>query len=126
MRNTIRKVMMVVEVLITSCQVSLYWKNGPESSHTTIRVQARMNAQGRPVARDVALAQRVNTECDFVGRTGPPIRLAAKGEVDGPHQAHARPQEVQRHGLLHVEDGKGHEDGQGDHFLQDLELRQLQ
>ena len=28
-----------------------------------------MNAQGRPVARDVALAQSVNTERDFVGRT---------------------------------------------------------
>jgi hypothetical protein len=28
-----------------------------------------MKAQGRPAAREVALAQRVNTECDFVGRT---------------------------------------------------------
>ncbi len=30
---------------------------------------ASMNAHGRPVARDVALAHSVNTERDFVGRT---------------------------------------------------------
>jgi hypothetical protein len=50
-----RKVMIVVPVLITSCQVSLKWKIGPVASQTTTTRTARRKALGRPVARAVAL-----------------------------------------------------------------------
>jgi hypothetical protein len=45
--------MMVVPVLITSCQVSENSKNGPESSQTTIRATAAKNAQGDPARREI-------------------------------------------------------------------------
>lgn len=35
--------------------------------HTTMMAPAIINAEGRPVARDVVLAKRVNQEKDFVG-----------------------------------------------------------
>ena len=38
-RNTIRKVMIVVPVLMTSCQVSEKPKNGPVTAHTTTITQ---------------------------------------------------------------------------------------
>jgi hypothetical protein len=41
MRNTIRKVTMVVPVLMTSCQVSLKPKIGLVTIHTTITSAAR-------------------------------------------------------------------------------------
>ena len=72
--NTPQTVLVVEDEASIASFVSLYLKNGPEISHATIRPNATMNAQGRPVARDVALAQRVNTERDFVGRTEPPSR----------------------------------------------------
>ena len=52
-----RNVTMVVPVLMTSCQVSEKSKSGPVIAQTTITVTARMNAQGDPVASDVALAK---------------------------------------------------------------------
>jgi hypothetical protein len=67
MRNTIRKVTIVVPVLMTSCQLSLNRNSGPVINHTRMRVTARMNVAGRPAPRDVALATRVNHERDFVG-----------------------------------------------------------
>jgi hypothetical protein len=57
MRNTIRKVMIVVPVLITSCQVSLNRKSGPVTSQARITLTARMKAAGLPVTRDVAFAK---------------------------------------------------------------------
>ena len=39
----------MVEVLITSCQVSLKPKNGPLAAHSTTAPQAARNATGRPV-----------------------------------------------------------------------------
>src|SRR5687767_4906775 len=59
--------MMVVPVLITSCHVSLNPKNGPVTAQTTIVASARINARGRPVARDAALAKRLNAEVFFIG-----------------------------------------------------------
>ena len=47
--NTMRKVMIVVAVLMTSCQVSLKPNNGPVSPQRTIAATARMKAFGRPV-----------------------------------------------------------------------------
>src|SRR5262245_128871 len=70
MRKTIRKVTMVVPVLMTSCQVSLYPKNGPVTAHTKITPTATPKAAGRPVAREVVLARRVNHDWDFTGRIG--------------------------------------------------------
>lgn len=53
--------MMVVPVFMTSYQVSLYWKNGPEIAQTASVPIARAKAAGRPAARLVALAKRVKT-----------------------------------------------------------------
>src|SRR5437762_2277899 len=59
MRNTIKNVMMVVPVLMTSCQVLLKWKIGPVTAQRATTPSAARNACGRPVARAVALEQVV-------------------------------------------------------------------
>ena len=43
---------------------------GPVRPHTTITDTANTKADGRPVARAVALAKRVNRDADFVGFIG--------------------------------------------------------
>ena len=63
-----RKVTTVVPVLITSCHVSLKWKMGPVNSHATMTTTASRNAEGRPAAREIALAKLTKAEWDFVGR----------------------------------------------------------
>src|SRR5262245_8648699 len=50
MRNTIRKVIMVVAVLTTSCQVSEKWKKGPRMAHIRMLSRASRKAQGEPAA----------------------------------------------------------------------------
>src|ERR1043166_8506720 len=70
MRNTIRNVMMVVPVLMMSCQVSLKPKSGPVIAQSAITATAAVNAIGRPVTFAVALAKRVNQVLDRVGRIG--------------------------------------------------------
>src|SRR5690606_31193137 len=59
-RNTIRKVMIVVPVLITSCQVSLKPNIGPDTAHPSTTSTAMMKVAGRPVARAAPFAKRVN------------------------------------------------------------------
>ncbi len=59
-RNTIRKVTMVVEVLITSCQVSLKWNSGPEAAQISTSATARMKVAGRPVVVERKLENREN------------------------------------------------------------------
>ena len=59
MRKTIKNVMMVVPVLMTSCQVLLKWKIGPVTAQRITTPSAARNACGRPVARAVALEQVV-------------------------------------------------------------------
>jgi hypothetical protein len=49
--------MMVVPVLITSCQVSLNLKNGPVTSQTTITATASVKVLGRPQKWDANLAK---------------------------------------------------------------------
>src|SRR5499426_3729851 len=68
MRKTIKNVIIVVPVLMTSCHVSLKPKTGPVPAQTTITMTATRKATGRPVARAVHLAKRVNQDLDFVGR----------------------------------------------------------
>src|SRR5215831_10030631 len=53
---------------MTSCHVSLKPKTGPVPAQTTITVTAIRKATGRPVARAVHLAKRVNQDLDLVGR----------------------------------------------------------
>ncbi len=55
---------MVVPVLTTSCHVSLKRKSGPVSAQTAMTATARAKAAGRPVARAVHLAKRVNRDSD--------------------------------------------------------------
>src|SRR5436305_3628127 len=62
MRKTIKNVMMVVPVLITSCHVSLKWKMGPEAAHTMMIRTAIPKARGWPSIFDIPLANRENTE----------------------------------------------------------------
>ncbi len=58
MRKTMRKVTMVVEVLITSCQVSLKSKNGPLIAHNRINPRATTKVGGRPAQLDRRWAKR--------------------------------------------------------------------
>lgn len=60
MRNTIRNVMMVVPVLMTSCQVSLKSKRGPLRPQTTTTHRASMKARGPPMTRAAVWANREN------------------------------------------------------------------
>ena len=62
-----RNVMMVVPVLITSCQSELYRKYGPVIAQTTIRPIDVKNATGWPARRDVTLARLVNIERELGG-----------------------------------------------------------
>ena len=65
MRNTIRNVMMVVPVLITSCQVSEYLKNGPVTAHaSTVRV-AVIKAAVEPENWVILSAIRPKNELDL-------------------------------------------------------------
>src|SRR5262245_64952485 len=63
-----RNVTIVVPVLMTNCHVSLKPKTGPVPAQTMITVTATRKATGRPVARAVHLAKRVNQDLDLVGR----------------------------------------------------------
>src|SRR5690349_18356626 len=62
MRNTIRNVIIVVLVLMTSCQVSLNLKIGPVMAQTTMMIMAIIKVMGLPAAREAALAVRVNQD----------------------------------------------------------------
>src|SRR5262245_54174532 len=57
-----------------------------------------------------------------------PCRAASivEHEINGPAQAERCPQEVELQGLLHIEQGERHEDGERDGLLEDLELAQLE
>ena len=52
---------------MTSCHVSLKPNRGPVSAQTTITPAASANVPGRPVARAVHFAKRVNHDLDFEG-----------------------------------------------------------
>src|SRR5512141_2138684 len=60
MRKTIRKVMIVVLVLITSCHVSLKWKRGPVIAQTRMIPRATIKVAGLPAVCDAHFAARVN------------------------------------------------------------------
>src|SRR4030095_7210293 len=62
MRKTIRNVTIVVPVLMASCQVSLYRKNGPVTSQASITATAPAKVRGRPASRAGALADRAHQE----------------------------------------------------------------
>src|SRR5512132_341284 len=74
MTNTMRKVMMVVAVLITSCQVSLKSNRGPVTTQTTMTPTARVKVIGRPLARALTLVnceyQALRFICLFHARLG--------------------------------------------------------
>lgn len=53
-------------------------------------------------------------------------RWGAKHEIHRAQKAQTSPEIVALNGLLHVEHGKGDEDGEGNHFLQNFELGQAQ
>jgi hypothetical protein len=55
-RNTIRKVTIVVPVLMMSCHVSDHRKIGPLTPHTTMMASASANVAGRPAWRAVQWA----------------------------------------------------------------------
>jgi len=78
-------VTIVVNVLITSCQVSLNPKIGPLTNQARIRPTARPKAAGLPVLRDVAFASRVNQERDLAARMpGPSCYGEGRAiEIDG-------------------------------------------
>src|SRR5688500_4104037 len=51
-------------------------------------------------------------------------RLRPEDEIDGTEDAQSGPEVVELHRLAHVQQREGHEHGEGEHFLQDLELRE--
>src|SRR4051794_17046207 len=56
MRNTIRKVTIVVPVLMTSCQVSENLKSGPVNAQTRISNTGERNVHGEPTPAATAAA----------------------------------------------------------------------
>src|SRR5215212_2752814 len=75
-RNTIRKVTIVVPVLMTSCQVSEKPKNGPVTAQTIMSTTESANVRGFPVARATAPAKAVN----ILDHMTEPLRLPAVRE----------------------------------------------
>lgn len=67
MRKTIKKVMIVVPVLITSCQVSLNPNSGSVTAHAATTETAIMNVNGLPVILAVNFTKRENQDFDLVG-----------------------------------------------------------
>jgi hypothetical protein len=61
-RNTIKKVIIVVPVFITSCHVSLKPKSGPVNAHVMISVTAQIKVTGLPVTLEANRAKRVKKE----------------------------------------------------------------
>ena len=72
MRKTIKKVMIVVPVLMTSCQVSLNPKSGPVTAHAATTETAIMKVTGLPVILAVNFAKRENQDFDLVGLISAP------------------------------------------------------
>src|SRR5688572_14560044 len=58
-RNTIRKVTMVVPVLITNCQVSDQWNSGPVTPQTSTTLSASRKVAGWPAQPAIHEAIRV-------------------------------------------------------------------
>src|SRR5258706_749172 len=54
-RNTMRNVTIVVPVLMTNCQVSEKWNNGPVIPHIKMITRATINAHGEPTTTEVLL-----------------------------------------------------------------------
>src|SRR5689334_16405139 len=87
-RNTIRKVTMVVPVLITSCHVSEKWKIGPVTIQTRITSTASPNAHELPdqsVTAREALSSHLPIDdfdlrplCAFPFISNPPDGLVAR------------------------------------------------
>src|SRR5262249_17259030 len=66
-RNTIRKVTIVVPVFITSCHVSLNPNKGPVINQARITTTAIIKVTGLPLTLAVHFAKRVNHDLDFGG-----------------------------------------------------------
>jgi hypothetical protein len=66
-RNTIKKVTIVVPVFIISCHVSLKPNMGPVIAQATMINTAAIKVTDLPDARAVHLVKRVNHDLDFVG-----------------------------------------------------------
>jgi hypothetical protein len=62
MMNTIRKVIIVVPVLITSCQVSEKLKIGPDMPHIIINASAAIKVVGLPVHLCDSMGELVKIE----------------------------------------------------------------
>src|SRR5262245_37186242 len=80
--------MMVVPVLITSCQVSEYLKIGPVTAQTMMMRTARMNAQADPTIVEVLCANFLNSSCIsshlsrlLLWRQDPPGHQTTQGET---------------------------------------------
>ena len=78
-----------------------------------------------PLARVVAGIDAAST-----GRTPRATALCAQNPLPEdkkhrPQDAETGPQKIQTELLLHEENGKGHKNGQGDHFLENLELTEI-
>ncbi|MBZ9756883.1 hypothetical protein LB524_16445 [Mesorhizobium sp. ESP6-5] len=71
--------MIVVEVLMISCQVSEKASTGPEKPQTAIKAMQRMNVIGRPAPRATALA--IFTNHFSIQRHGPITINPAEAEV---------------------------------------------
>src|SRR5919198_6104357 len=78
MRNTIRKVTIVVPVLITSCHVSEKWKSGPVQAHTRTTRNATPNAQEVPT-QSVSAREKRSSPRPIAGRFGTPPRRISFG-----------------------------------------------
>lgn len=57
---------MVVDVLITNCQVSENLNIGPDAAHPMTSAQHATNTNGRPVHRAVALANFVKASLNLL------------------------------------------------------------
>src|SRR5437764_12702290 len=61
--KTMRKVMIVVAVLMTSCHVSEKWYRGPTAAHPTMAAQATKNISADPTTSELQRANLRKRSC---------------------------------------------------------------
>jgi hypothetical protein len=89
MRKTIKKVMMDVVVLMTSCQESAYRKTGPRAAHTRIAARATKKLSVVPRSSELLLANlRKNS-------LGPEAEMVSSYSLTG--MEHAKPRPIPGH-----------------------------
>ena len=111
-RNTIKKVTIVVPVLMTNCHVSENWKTGPVIAQATIDPNAMAKVDARPHCWDVHCATAPKAELIEMGIGLEAFDGSTNGIVPNPTQCYRRKATVFRSECVALK-SSGNLQGQG-------------